>query len=120
MTESLLLQGLRQHADDKDFQKKWQEVKQTAKEKAVARIKQLTGVAVRPDALMDVQVHTLLLHNQLVLSQRELGTAIVRNGFEFLQSSQFLLWSHLRDISPQVILRLLTIFFCVALSSFAL
>ncbi len=50
------VQGLRQHADDKDFQQKWQEVKQTAKEKAVARIKKLTGVDVRRDALMDVQV----------------------------------------------------------------
>ena len=50
------VQGLRQHADDKDFQQKWQAVKQTAKEKAVARIKKLTGIDVRPDALMDVQV----------------------------------------------------------------
>lgn len=50
------MQGLREYADDSDFQKKWHDVKQTAKEKAVARIKELTGVAVRPDALMDVQV----------------------------------------------------------------
>ena len=50
------LQGLRKFADDKAFQQKWQAVKQTAKERAVARIRELTGVDIRSDALMDVQV----------------------------------------------------------------
>ena len=50
------LQGLRQYADNLDFQAKWQAVKVAAKEKAVTRIRELTGIAVRADALMDVQV----------------------------------------------------------------
>lgn len=54
------MQGLRDYADDKDFQKKWQHVKGLAKEKAVAKIKSLTGVEVRPDAIMDVQVSSCL------------------------------------------------------------
>ena len=114
MTEGLLLQGLRQHADDKDFQKKWQEVKQTAKEKAVVRIKQLTGVAVRPDALMDVQVHILLLQTQIVLSQRGLRKVVVLDGLQILTSKPVLSWS--RHLSPKVTLGLLTILSCVALS----
>ena len=50
------LQGLREHADDPAFQEKWQEVKQTAKTKAVDRIAQITGVEIPQHALLDIQV----------------------------------------------------------------
>lgn len=53
---ALLLQGLRQHAEDPEFQQKWQEVKLIAKTKAVAKISALTGIKLSPDALLDVQV----------------------------------------------------------------
>ena len=62
VTLLLALQGLRKHADEPEFQKKWQHVKQVAKEKAVAKLKELTGVQARPDAIMDVQVCCPSLH----------------------------------------------------------
>ena len=40
------MQGLRQYADDAEFQSKWQAVKQEAKLKAVQRIRELTGIQV--------------------------------------------------------------------------
>ena len=62
VTLLLTLQGLRKQADEPEFQKKWQHVKQVAKEKAVAKLKELTGVQARPDAIMDVQVRCSSLH----------------------------------------------------------
>ena len=50
------MQGLRKHADDPDFQQKWQAVKLNAKSHAMAKIAQLSGVEVRADALLDIQV----------------------------------------------------------------
>lgn len=47
---------MREHATDKSFQAKWQAVKTTAKQKAQRKIEELTGVKVRADSLMDVQV----------------------------------------------------------------
>lgn len=68
MIESLLpwLQGLREHADDAAFQEKWQEVKQTAKSKAVARIAHLTGTDIPAHALLDIQVGSQPLHCKVV------------------------------------------------------
>ena len=51
----LPLQGLRAHADDPDFQKRWAEVKGVAKAKAMARIQELTGEALPQNAMLDIQ-----------------------------------------------------------------
>lgn len=50
------MQGLRVHADDPQLQAKWRAVKAQAKERAAAKIQQLTGVKVNPNALFDIQV----------------------------------------------------------------
>ena len=39
ITEAYLLEGLRKHADDKDFQAKWKQVKLAKKEKLAGKIK---------------------------------------------------------------------------------
>lgn len=62
------LQGLRQHADDPSFQQQWKEVKRTAKERAVQRIQELTGTALRQDALMDVQVKRIHEYKRQLLN----------------------------------------------------
>jgi Carbohydrate phosphorylase len=52
----VFLQGLRQYADNAEFQKQWQEVKLAAKSKAMAKIEALTGVKLNPHSMLDVQV----------------------------------------------------------------
>ena len=52
----VLHQGLREHARDPEFQAKWQAVKRCAKTKAMAKVRDLTGVECKPEALLDVQV----------------------------------------------------------------
>jgi hypothetical protein len=52
----LLVQGLREHADDPEFQQKWADVKAIAKSKAIARISELTGVQISDNVLLDIQV----------------------------------------------------------------
>lgn len=52
----MLRQDLREHARDPEFQAKWQEVKRRAKTKAMAKVRDLTGVECKPEALLDVQV----------------------------------------------------------------
>jgi glucan phosphorylase len=52
----MLLQGLREHADDPALQQAWRTVKQQAKQRAAAKIQALTGVKVSPNALFDIQV----------------------------------------------------------------
>ena len=47
MHHACRVQGLKQHADDPDFQQQWREVKQQAKTKAMARVAELSGVQVR-------------------------------------------------------------------------
>lgn len=56
ITDLSQLEGLRAHADDKEFHKAWRAVKNAAKERAAAKIEALTGVKVSPTALFDVQV----------------------------------------------------------------
>ena len=50
------MQGLREHADEPAFQERWQEVKQIAKAKAVAKIAHITGEKIPQHALLDIQV----------------------------------------------------------------
>jgi starch phosphorylase len=50
------VQGLREYADDPAFQAKWQDVKALAKEKAVKHIREITGVDIPVNALLDIQV----------------------------------------------------------------
>jgi starch phosphorylase len=54
-------QGLREHADDPEFQAKWQNVKSEAKEKAIQRIRDITGVNVPSNAMLDIQVWLALV-----------------------------------------------------------
>lgn len=56
ITDLPMLEGLREHADDKDFQEKWWSVKQENKARLAAKIKELCGIQVRTDALFDIQV----------------------------------------------------------------
>jgi starch phosphorylase len=51
-----LLKGLKDHADDKEFQQKWASVKKEAKTNLAQLLKQLTGDDVNMDAIFDVQV----------------------------------------------------------------
>jgi len=51
-----LVQGLRPHAVDPEFQAAWQEAKLIAKKRAAALILRLTGVEVSTSAMFDVQV----------------------------------------------------------------
>ena len=60
------MQGLRDHADDPAFQKKWQEVKLLAKQKAARKIEALTGVQCTelwaPTAFSEYGASFALLH----------------------------------------------------------
>jgi starch phosphorylase len=47
---------LRQHADDKSFQKKWQAVKHNNKRKLADHVFSHTGTIIHPDTLFDIQV----------------------------------------------------------------
>eukprot|EP00891_Asterochloris_glomerata_P002508 jgi/Astpho2/2508/fgenesh1_pm.00048_%23_17_t len=62
------LQGLRDHADDPAFQKKWQEVKLLAKQKAARKIEALTGVTVNPNALLDIQIKRIHEYKRQLLN----------------------------------------------------
>lgn len=62
------VQGLRQHADDPAFQAEWQEVKLIAKTKALAKIKELTGVSISPDAMLDIQVKRIHEYKRQLLN----------------------------------------------------
>ena len=48
-------QGLREHADDPEFRAQWAGVKNVAKAKAMARIRELTGENLPDDAMLDIQ-----------------------------------------------------------------
>ena len=49
-------QGLRKYAEDKDFQKKWIDIKHANKEKLAAKIKATTGVELDTNTMFDVQI----------------------------------------------------------------
>ena len=48
-------QELRKFADNTEFRAKWVEVKDVAKAKAMARIRDLTGEALPDNAMLDIQ-----------------------------------------------------------------
>ena len=64
----MLLQGLEAHADDPQFQAKWRDVKLEAKGRALAKIEELTGVKLRPDALLDIQVKRIHEYKRQLLN----------------------------------------------------
>ncbi len=49
------MQGLRAHADDPEFQQKWADVKAIAKSKAIAHIRDITGVQISDHVMLDIQ-----------------------------------------------------------------
>lgn len=51
-----LLQGLKKHADNADFQKEWMDVKLKCKERLADWIKKNMDITVNPNALFDIQV----------------------------------------------------------------
>ncbi|CAL5225473.1 g8295 [Coccomyxa viridis] len=51
-----LLTGLRQYADDKDFQKKWRAIKHENKARLAAKIKERTGIDLPTEPLYDIQI----------------------------------------------------------------
>lgn len=53
------LQGLRQYADDPEFQQKWDDVKGIAKAKAIAHIREITGVQISDNVMLDIQVRRM-------------------------------------------------------------
>lgn len=61
-------QGLRQYADDPEFQQKWADVKNIAKAKALAHIRDITGVQISDHVMLDIQAR----HATLLLGQRPL------------------------------------------------
>ena len=62
------MQGLEEKAGDADFQGKWQAMKLQAKQKAVKKIEELTGITLSPDALMDVQVKRIHEYKRQLLN----------------------------------------------------
>jgi hypothetical protein len=52
------VQALREKADDPAFQAEWQQMKQAAKVRALARISEATGVRLPEHAMLDVQVRS--------------------------------------------------------------
>eukprot|EP00878_Enallax_costatus_P000865 GHUV01000991.1.p1 GENE.GHUV01000991.1~~GHUV01000991.1.p1 ORF type:complete len:874 (+),score=316.12 GHUV01000991.1:204-2825(+) len=62
------LTGLRPHADDPQLQAKWRAVKQQAKQRAAAKIQQLTGVKLNPNALFDIQVKRIHEYKRQLLN----------------------------------------------------
>ncbi len=55
-TDLYQLKKLESFADDADFQKDWQIVKQTAKDDLAKLIKSETGISINPKSLIDVQI----------------------------------------------------------------
>ena len=62
------MQGLEEKAGDAEFQGKWQAMKLQAKQKAVKKIEELTGITLSPDALMDVQVKRIHEYKRQLLN----------------------------------------------------
>jgi glycogen phosphorylase len=56
LTQLDKLKGLESFANDETFRRKWMEVKLENKKNLVTEIKELTGIEVNPEMLMDVQV----------------------------------------------------------------
>jgi glycogen phosphorylase len=63
-----LLKKLELHANDKKFCKKWNEVRQNAKQVLIGYIKQEMGIDLKPDALFDVQVKRIHEYKRQLLN----------------------------------------------------
>lgn len=68
MMKGSVLQGLQEKAGDPAFQGKWQAMKLQAKEKAVKKIEELTGISLSSEALMDVQVKRIHEYKRQLLN----------------------------------------------------
>ncbi|CAL8466863.1 g6399 [Coccomyxa elongata] len=62
------LQGLRQYADDPEFQQKWADVKGIAKAKALAHIREITGVQISDHVMLDIQVKRIHEYKRQLLN----------------------------------------------------
>jgi len=62
------LEGLRDKAEDGEFQKKWKAVKQKNKERLAAKIKEITGDTVDINAMFDIQVASVQLRFRFACS----------------------------------------------------
>jgi len=94
VTDMGRLQGLEALASDAGFQERWRAVKRANKARLAALVRERTGVAVDPDALLDVQVkriheykrqHLNLLHVITLYARlrRDPGLEIVPRTFVF-------------------------------------
>jgi glycogen phosphorylase len=63
-----LLKNLEGFVDDKNFRKKWQNIKRENKEKLIEIIKKETNIEVSPDSLFDVQVKRLHEYKRQLLN----------------------------------------------------
>lgn len=66
--ELTLLEGLRKFADDSEFYKRWEEVKFTAKQKAMEYIENATGIRVPRNAMLDMQVKRIHEYKRQLLN----------------------------------------------------
>jgi len=63
-----LISGLREFADDEEFQAKWRAAKQANKKRLATTIHQLCGVEVSPNALFDIQVKRIHEYKRQLLN----------------------------------------------------
>eukprot|EP00879_Flechtneria_rotunda_P002992 GHRR01003210.1.p1 GENE.GHRR01003210.1~~GHRR01003210.1.p1 ORF type:complete len:957 (+),score=328.75 GHRR01003210.1:132-3002(+) len=68
ITDLSQLEGLRNHANDPKLQAAWRAVKAQAKQRAAAKIHDLTGVKVNPSAVFDVQVKRIHEYKRQLLN----------------------------------------------------
>lgn len=88
------LKGLESYADDEDFRRKWMQVKLENKKNLVHQVKELTGIEISPEMLIDVQVkriheykrqHLKVLHilSLYLRIKRDKDTTIPPTAFVF-------------------------------------
>merc|ERR1712072_14128 len=89
-----LLQGLREHAEDEEFQQKWATVKLEAKTKLGQMLKDLSGDEVNMDAIFDVQVKRIHEYKRqfmnilsVVLRYDRIKSTLPRRGRTWSQGS---------------------------------
>ena len=62
------LQGLREHAESAEFRQAWRECKLKAKTRAMAKMEKMTGVKLRPEAMLDIQVKRIHEYKRQLLN----------------------------------------------------
>ena len=72
------LQELETYAEDRDFQKRWQEVKRENKQNLAAFMEECTGVVVEPETLFDIQVKRIHEYKRQHLNVLHIITAYNR------------------------------------------